>query len=358
MTTHTPSQKARLVGLALHQGIQSLLQRAPWLSYHFSKPTFVTLMLNEACNLRCQQCNFWQFREMGMPTESVMRALKKLRAWLGPFHLTLSGGEPLLRHDIPEITREAKRLGAIVNITTNGTLLTENVVGLLSAAHLDMLTMSIDGASAGTHDRLRGLDGTYEKAVRNLRRARKRLHIRIATILFKENLAEAGDIVRWVENEKLAGVIFQPVLMNFTDKPSPDSFPFHLLPDNPSAVTRAIEVLISMKGKGSPINNSIGHLRLMEAYLRDPLAPLGNFPSSAGIGSIIVLPDGGIDLGKREPILNIHSCKNLGRAWASNEIIALRREMNQRRSADALCNCIYERTFREKTRVFLKNYWG
>jgi len=50
--------KNQLITFALNQGVQNLLHRTPWLNYRFSKPTFVIFQLNDACNLRCQQCNF------------------------------------------------------------------------------------------------------------------------------------------------------------------------------------------------------------------------------------------------------------------------------------------------------------
>lgn len=156
-----------------------------------------------------------------MPTEKVVEGLKKLKEWLGPFHLTLTGGETLLRPDIADLVREASSLGLMVHLLTNGTLLTERTAAGLHDAHLSLCTVSLDGATAPTHDRLRGREGTYGKVIENIRRAKQHLRIQLAAILFKDNLGEAAGIVHLAEQEGLAGVLFQPVLMDFTGKAAP-----------------------------------------------------------------------------------------------------------------------------------------
>jgi len=352
--------KNQLITFALNQGVQNLLHRTPWLNYRFSKPTFVIFQLNDACNLRCQQCNFWKFREMGMPTEKVVEGLKKLKEWLGPVHLTLTGGETLLRPDIADLVREASSLGLMVHLLTNGTLLTERTAAGLHDAHLSLCTVSLDGATAPTHDRLRGREGTYGKVIENIRRAKQHLRIQLAAILFKDNLGEVAGIVHLAEQEGLAGVLFQPVLMDFTGKAAPgDTIPYHLLPDSPAAVSKALENLISMKKKGSPINNSIGHLRLMESYLKNPFAPLGAFPSNEGLSSILILPNGDIDFsfGRKKSPLNIYTSVNLRKAWISPEIMHLRKKANREGGADALCNCSYRRPLTEKFADFMNSLW-
>lgn len=350
----------QIIGFAINQGIQNLLQRTPWLDYRFSKPTFVILQLNDSCNLRCQQCNFWKFKEMGLPTETVMAGLRKLKAWLGPFHLTLTGGEPLLRPDITDIVRGASSLGLMVHLLTNGTLLTERTAARLHDAGLSLCTVSLDGATSGTHDRLRGREGTYEQVIHNIRSAKQHLRIQLATVLFRDNLEEADEIVQLSQREGLAGVLFQPVLMDFTGKSVPGILPpHHLLPDDPARVSSAVERLISLKRKGSPINNSIRHLRLMEAYLRSPSAPVGAFPSTEGLSSILLLPNGDVDFsfGREKSPLNIYASGNLSMAWSSPEITHLRKKANREGGVDALCNCSYRKPFIERFSEFVRLSW-
>ena len=77
----------------------------------------------------------------------------------------LTGGEPLLREDIFELAAYGHDLGHRMVMAVNGTLLTPEVATRLKDAGIQRLSISIDGATAASHDRLRAVDGAYEGAL-------------------------------------------------------------------------------------------------------------------------------------------------------------------------------------------------
>ena len=83
--------------------------------------------------------------------------------------LAFSGGEPLTRKDFFEVARHAADRGLYVSVATNGTLLTKENVQKLKHAGVNYLDISIDGASAKTHDEFRGVPGAFDKAVAGLK---------------------------------------------------------------------------------------------------------------------------------------------------------------------------------------------
>jgi MoaA/NifB/PqqE/SkfB family radical SAM enzyme len=79
-----------------------------------------------------------------------------------------TGGEPLLHPDLPRFLRAAKKVGLKTTVTTNGLLYPKLAPDL--AGWVDLLHISIDGAQAETHDRLRGI-ACYEKVMESVETA-------------------------------------------------------------------------------------------------------------------------------------------------------------------------------------------
>ena len=114
------------------------------------------------CNLACVHC----YSESGpdqrgaLDPASVTSALKVLRAE-GYETVSLSGGEPLVYRDVGALVRSAKELGFRVTMITNGLLVDERTMPVLS--ELDGMAISFDGL-AETHDAVRGRAGAFDRA--------------------------------------------------------------------------------------------------------------------------------------------------------------------------------------------------
>ena len=109
----------------------------------------VRISVTDRCNLRCQYCMpeehyTWLPRELLLSFEEITR-LARVFASLGARKLRLTGGEPLLRRDLPELIRQLRAVSDVdeIALTTNGLLLADHA-GALKAAGLDRVTISLD----------------------------------------------------------------------------------------------------------------------------------------------------------------------------------------------------------------------
>ncbi len=137
----------------------------PWLA-----PDTVFWDITDACNLRCRHCYAYENKRGSgeLSTGEALRVLDEMSV-CGVGNISISGGEPLLRKDFPRIVSHAGGLGfKSVGVATNGTLVTSGVARLLRRLGVNV-QISIDGDTAETHDRLRGVSGSFELALRGLR---------------------------------------------------------------------------------------------------------------------------------------------------------------------------------------------
>jgi MoaA/NifB/PqqE/SkfB family radical SAM enzyme len=130
-------------------------------------------MVTRLCNLRCGFCRIWEMDAKGeMTAEEWIRVLERSPRFLW---IDLTGGEPTLRPDLREIIAAAIRIHRpwALHFPTNG-FLPDRVAPLLEHGRRTRLvvTVSIDGPPA-LHDRMRGVEGSFERALETLQRARQ-----------------------------------------------------------------------------------------------------------------------------------------------------------------------------------------
>ena len=164
------------------------------------RPIYVKIKLTWRCNLRCQMCNVWRQDREDRLTLPIIQALAGELAALGTDKIHLSGGEALLRPDLPEVIAAFARHGMRVNLTTNGTLLSQEMSTRLAESGIRNVSISLDGATPAVHDDLRG-KGNWKRTlrgIRNLRRAakhaRRKIHIRINTLITRRNYQDLAQI--------------------------------------------------------------------------------------------------------------------------------------------------------------------
>jgi len=121
---------------------------------HISPPLWLLFELTYRCPLQCAFCyNPVDFAHhtQELPTSEWLRVLHEARA-LGSVQLGLSGGEPLLRDDLEEITAEAHRLGYYINLITSGVGLSEARLQALKSAGLDHVQLSFQDSTRELND--------------------------------------------------------------------------------------------------------------------------------------------------------------------------------------------------------------
>jgi len=118
------------------------------------------------CNLQCKHCYSTSldidFKDE-LTTEQIKATIDDLKVAHVPV-IILSGGEPLLRPDIFEITAYAKAKGFYVALSTNGTLINENNIEQIKAADYQYVGISIDGLEE-FHDEFRRQKGSFKTSM-------------------------------------------------------------------------------------------------------------------------------------------------------------------------------------------------
>jgi len=157
------------------------------------------------CNLNCLHCYAISADtdfagELG--TEEVFAVLDDLKAFGVPA-LILSGGEPLLRADLFEITRRAKELGFYLGLSTNGTLIDQVNVKRIAAAGYDYVGISLDGIGE-THDRFRRKQGAYDASLAAARLCRDEgIKVGIRFTITADNADELPKLLQLCEEERI-----------------------------------------------------------------------------------------------------------------------------------------------------------
>lgn len=165
-------------------------------------PHVVAWNLTRRCNLECAHCYISagpsETADGELSTEECLRIADEILA-VNPAPLfILSGGEPLLRADLPEIARHASSRGATVVVGTNGTLLTDEKIAELKNAGVTGVAVSVDSLDHRHHDNFRHGAGALEATSAAVGRLRnQRLDFIIQTTVTKGNRSELARLAAW-----------------------------------------------------------------------------------------------------------------------------------------------------------------
>ncbi len=154
--------------------------------------------LTARCNLSCIHCRASAQEERSpreLSTAEARTVIDDLVSFANPI-LILTGGEPLYRPDIYEIAAHASGRGLRVALATNGTMVEEETARKVAAAGVRRVSISIDGANEATHDRFRGLPGSFRQALAGAERLRRAgLEVQFNTTIARHNLGEVREIL-------------------------------------------------------------------------------------------------------------------------------------------------------------------
>lgn len=184
---------------------------------HKSEGCCVLLELTRRCNLRCPVCFASAGGEGDLGLDEIARLYDMLMARGGPFNIQLSGGEPTMRDDLPEIVRLGQERGfTFFQLNTNGLRLASEAgyAAKLHAVGVSCAFLQFDGLRPGTYETLRGRDILAEKlrAIDACERAGLPV-VLVPTLVPGVNVDELGGILRFAlgRGKVVRGVHFQPV---------------------------------------------------------------------------------------------------------------------------------------------------
>jgi len=196
-----------------------LLHSMPFL-YDFLEiqPNSSVVLITDRCNLKCIMCNQWREpAKKELSTEDWRKIITDLRK-NGIRNMHFTGGEPLLREDLPELIAYATSCGIVSGVMTNAFILEKEKLERLILSGVSSIGVSVDALS-DAYEKIRGVQGSFrrlEKSLSLLAEAKKKnnMSVYINFTLMKSNVGE------FVKVKKAADLLGIPVGVCLLDKHS------------------------------------------------------------------------------------------------------------------------------------------
>lgn len=195
---------------ALRYGRHSSRLPSHLLQFSKDKKPVVVWNVTRKCNLKCIHCYAQaddKDFEGELSTEEGKRLIDDLAEFKTPVIL-FSGGEPLVRKDLPELAEYAVSKGLRAVISTNGTLIDMDMAKKLKEIGLSYVGISIDGTEE-TNDRFRGQQGAFKKALEGVHNCMKAgIKVGLRFTINKSNFREISAIFDLLEEEGIPRICF------------------------------------------------------------------------------------------------------------------------------------------------------
>jgi MoaA/NifB/PqqE/SkfB family radical SAM enzyme len=170
-----------------------------WASRH---PVWCAWQVTYRCNFRCSFCHYWHDplgRQVEPSVSDYREGARKLASY-GTLLVSIAGGEPMLRTDLPQIVRAVGEYH-FPFVTTNGWFVTPASASAIMRAGAWGVSVSIDYAEAERHDRARGMDGAWEQAWRAVEMlGAARVHdfqrVNVIAVLMRDNIDDIERLAR------------------------------------------------------------------------------------------------------------------------------------------------------------------
>jgi MoaA/NifB/PqqE/SkfB family radical SAM enzyme len=300
-----------------------------WLSrkinYPLVPPETLQISLTSRCNLRCEMCNAWKDakKEDELTLEEVKNVISQCQEW-GVKEINLCGGEPLISESILDVIKFAKASKMKVILTTNGTLITEDLAKKLIQSGLDIITISVDGSKAATHDKIRSQPGAFEKIMQGIKHlnscpdAKKLIKVMILT-LSNYNLDELEEyfiLARSLSIDALyiTSVVFDNVKLYKQDSSGGEGN-LWITGERLDKLDQMIDKINILQQQGYGLNYP--SFRLIKKYFRRNVCA-GEWVCFAGYRRFAVIPGGAIQMCGEE-IGNIRKDPSVKKIWYSEK---------------------------------------
>ncbi len=180
-------------------------------------PIHIQLEPTTACNLRCKTCV--RAKAIATPQHLSVDHFQRVLQQIRPDKITFSGlGEPFTNVNLLDMIGLAKQQGCSINTTTNATLLRQDTCDRIVKSGLDLIKISIDGASRETYRKVRGEDKFHQvlDGIRALTEAKKRHgsstpFVRLNYVMFRDNYQDIAATVELAEKLGVNAIYFQPL---------------------------------------------------------------------------------------------------------------------------------------------------
>jgi radical SAM protein with 4Fe4S-binding SPASM domain len=260
------------------------------------RPIYVVWEVTLSCNLKCIHCGSRAGapRRQELTTDECISVIRQL-ADLGTREITLIGGEAYLRRDWLVLIGEISSQGILCGLQTGARALTKDKIQKAAQAGLHSAGVSIDGLRA-THDRLRGVSGSFDMALDALRNFRRYgLTGTVNTQINSLNCSELRELMRLIIAEGAKGwqVTLTVPMGAAADRPELILQPFHLLELMPLLA----DLFVEAQAYGLRLfpGNTIGYFGPYESFWRSITGELEHYNGcNAGQTALGIEADGSI----------------------------------------------------------------
>jgi heme b synthase len=163
-------------------------------------PKWIAWEITRRCNLKCVHCR--SSSEMvvnehpDFPIEEAFRIIDDIAGYAKPV-IVLSGGEPLMRADVFDIAQYGTTKGLRMCLATNGSLVSDDVCEKIRTSGIKIVSMSLDGSTAETHDKFRNQEGSFGSVIRAAGLFKKHgIDFIINSSFTKQNEIEIPDVYK------------------------------------------------------------------------------------------------------------------------------------------------------------------
>jgi MoaA/NifB/PqqE/SkfB family radical SAM enzyme len=177
----------------------------------FGLPINITVSVSYRCNSRCKTCNVWLLPNDDLDLQEWDKVFESLGK--APYWFTFSGGEPTLRHDLPDMVESAYRhcQPGIINIPTNGIqykIIPGRIERVLQAAPNSqvIINLSLDGVGL-KHDAVRGVKDNWDHAMityaglKALKKQYKNLTVGVHSVISTFTVDSFPELCEYVQRE-------------------------------------------------------------------------------------------------------------------------------------------------------------
>jgi heme b synthase len=170
--------------------------------------------VTQNCNLFCAHCRGSAGPALGsdeLTTDDCFRLVDQILEVGNPI-IMLTGGEPLVRHDVLQIAEYAVSKGLRVVMGTNGTLITEEMASKLKEVPISRLGISLDFPVAELQDEFRGQAGAFDAVMDGIACARKAgIEVQINSTITKMNVNYLEELLALAT--KMEAIAFHPFML-------------------------------------------------------------------------------------------------------------------------------------------------
>lgn len=316
------------------------------LQFSDSLRPLVVWNVTNRCNLRCLHCYIGaedRIYRGELTTEEAKAMIEDLAQMKVPV-LLFSGGEPLIRRDVFELGRLSSDLGLRPVLSTNGTLIDDEMAARIREAGFQYVGVSLDGAPA-THDRMRGKNGAFAEALDGIRASmRAGLKTGVRFTITRSNMADLPQLLDIVEKEGIPRFCMYHLVYSGRGKNMRDE---DLVPEEKRRImTYLVDKTIDLHERGIEVEILTTDNHADGVYLYNWLKEHG--PDHLEEVERLLFMHGGCSAGTKfaniDPVGNVHPCqfwqdytignvreKPFSQLWTGDDplLVALRRKCDR-----------------------------